>query len=86
MYLLLDPDSLFFCSIYACDSITSEAMVVQKSKFKNYPKVGHEVDIVLERGANELAGVEAKASATVMGTDFRGLREKLPIQGKPTRK
>lgn len=38
-------------------------------------KDGVEVDIVLERRANELAGVEVKASATVTGADFRGLRQ-----------
>jgi uncharacterized protein len=38
-------------------------------------KDGAEVDIVLERRANELAGVEVKASATVTGADFRGLRK-----------
>jgi predicted AAA+ superfamily ATPase len=34
-----------------------------------------EVDIVLERGARELAGIEVKASATVTPGDFRGLRK-----------
>ena len=33
-----------------------------------------EVDIVIERGALSLAGVEVKASGTVTKTDFRGLR------------
>ena len=33
-----------------------------------------EVDIVIERGALSLAGVEVKASGTVTGADFRGLR------------
>ena len=33
------------------------------------------VDIVLERGAYEIAGAEVKASATVTGADFRGLRK-----------
>ena len=33
-----------------------------------------EVDIVIERGALSLAGVEVKASGTVTGSDFRGLR------------
>jgi hypothetical protein len=35
----------------------------------------YEVDIVLERGARELAGIEVKASATVLDSDFRGLRK-----------
>ena len=38
-------------------------------------KDGGEVDIVLERGAHEIAGVEVKAAATVMASDFRGLRK-----------
>ena len=38
-------------------------------------KDGVEVDIVLERGAHELAGVEVKAAATVTAADFRGLRK-----------
>ena len=29
----------------------------------------------MERGAHELAGVEVKASATVLDADFRGLRK-----------
>ena len=35
---------------------------------------GAEVDIVLERGVHEVAGVEVKAAATVTEKDFRGLR------------
>ncbi|MCB1842571.1 MAG: ATP-binding protein [Halioglobus sp.] len=34
-----------------------------------------EVDIVLERGGGQLAGVEVKAAATVTAADFRGLRK-----------
>lgn len=34
-----------------------------------------EVDIVIQRGAREVAGVEVKASATVRPSDFRGLRK-----------
>jgi hypothetical protein len=41
--------------------------------FRN--KDGTEVDIVLERGAREIAGVEVKAGATVAAADFRGLRK-----------
>jgi len=37
-------------------------------------KDGKEVDIVIERDATALAGVEVKASATVSERDFRGLR------------
>ena len=38
-------------------------------------KDNFEVDIVLERGASEVAGIEVKASATVSAADFRGLRK-----------
>jgi predicted AAA+ superfamily ATPase len=38
-------------------------------------KDGAEVDIVLERGAHEVAGVEVKAAATVTEADFRSLRK-----------
>jgi uncharacterized protein len=38
-------------------------------------KDGAEVDIVLERGAHELVGIEVKAAATVTAGDFRGLRK-----------
>ena len=38
-------------------------------------KDGAEVDVVLERGAGQVAGVEVKASATVTAADFRGLRK-----------
>lgn len=37
-------------------------------------KDGCEVDLVLERGAHDLAGVEVKASSTVVAGDFKGLR------------
>ncbi|MDE2677995.1 MAG: ATP-binding protein [Gemmatimonadota bacterium] len=38
-------------------------------------KDGVEVDIVIERGATAVAGVEVKASGTVRSGDFRGLRK-----------
>jgi predicted AAA+ superfamily ATPase len=38
-------------------------------------KDGAEVDVVIERGARALAGVEVKAAATVTAADFRGLRK-----------
>ncbi len=41
--------------------------------FRNKDKV--EVDIVLERAAHEVAGIEVKAAATVTNKDFRGLRK-----------
>ena len=43
---------------------------------------GAEVDIVLERGAREVAGVEVKAAATVTASDFRGLRKLKEAAGK----
>ena len=47
----------------------------QPHVFSHYrEKDGAEVDIVIERGATALAGVEVKASATVRDSDFRGLR------------
>jgi hypothetical protein len=41
-----------------------------------------EVDIVIERGARALAGVEVKAAATVTASDFRGLRKLKQAAGK----
>jgi len=45
-------------------------------------KDGAEVDVVLERGARELVGVEVKASATVTAADFRGMRKLREAAGK----
>jgi len=45
-------------------------------------KDGAEVDLVLERGAREVAGVEVKASATVTSSDFRGLRRLREAAGR----
>jgi predicted AAA+ superfamily ATPase len=45
-------------------------------------KDGAEVDIVLERGAHEVAGIEVKAAATVTPADFRGLRKLKDAAGK----
>lgn len=36
---------------------------------------GVEVDMVIERGAFELAGIEVKAASTVFNSDFKGLRK-----------
>lgn len=41
-----------------------------------------EVDIVLERGAHDVAGIEVKAAATVRSSDFRGLRKLRDAAGK----
>ena len=43
---------------------------------------GVEVDIVMERGAGMLAGIEVKAAATVSAADFRGLRKLKQAAGK----
>ncbi|BFU94179.1 MAG: hypothetical protein NTNFB02_09010 [Nitrospira sp.] len=43
---------------------------------------GYEVDVVIERGARAVAGVEVKASATVTAADFRGLRKLKETVGK----
>ena len=40
-----------------------------------------EVDIVVDRGRCELAGVEVKASATVTAKDFSGLRRLRDVAG-----
>ena len=45
-------------------------------------KDGAEVDIVIERGAAAVAGVEVKASGTVRPGDFRGLRKLRRALGK----
>ncbi len=43
---------------------------------------GVEVDIVLERGGFEVAGVEVKAAASVTPADFRGLRKLARASGE----
>jgi uncharacterized protein len=45
-------------------------------------KDGAEVDVVLERGPQELAGIEVKAAASVTEADFRGLRKLAAAAGK----
>jgi hypothetical protein len=45
-------------------------------------KDGAEVDLVLERGARQVAGIEVKAAATVRAADFRGLRKLAAAAGK----
>jgi predicted AAA+ superfamily ATPase len=45
-------------------------------------KDGGEVDIVIERGARTVAGVEVKAAASVNNADFRGLRKLKEAAGK----
>lgn len=48
-------------------------------------KDGYEVDIVMQRGAREIAGIEVKASGTVTEKDFRGLRRLREKAGKQWR-
>ena len=45
-------------------------------------KDGAEVDIVVERGAAHVAGIEVKAAATVTRSDFRGLRKLASAAGE----
>jgi len=45
-------------------------------------KDGAEVDIVIERGTQQIAGVEVKASATVTAADFRGLHKLKAATGR----
>lgn len=45
-------------------------------------KDGTEVDIVIQRGAFDLAGIEVKASTTVSNRDFRSLRKLKTVAGK----
>jgi predicted AAA+ superfamily ATPase len=45
-------------------------------------KDGYEVDVVLERGGRQVAGVEVKAAATVTSADFRGLRKLAGAAGR----
>ena len=53
------------------------------ARFFHYrEREGTEVDIVIERGARALAGVEVKAGATVTERDFRGLAKLRDTLGK----
>jgi predicted AAA+ superfamily ATPase len=45
-------------------------------------KDGAEVDVVIERGATAVAGIEIKAGATVTTADFRGLRKLAGAAGR----
>ncbi len=45
-------------------------------------KDGYEVDLVLEKGTRQLAGVEVKAAASVSSSDFRGLRKLASAAGQ----
>jgi len=54
----------------------------QHAFFHFRDKDGAEVDVVIERGARSLAGVEVKAAASVTNADFRGLRKLKDAAGK----
>ncbi|MGH9425741.1 MAG: DUF4143 domain-containing protein, partial [Terriglobia bacterium] len=45
-------------------------------------KDGYEVDIVIQRAGDEIAGVEVKAAATIGEKDFRGLKKLQAAAGK----
>ena len=51
------------------------------SFYHHRDRKGNEVDIVIERGTLEIAGVEVKASKTVGASDFRGLRKLSEVAG-----
>lgn len=52
-------------------------------RFHHYrDKDGLEVDIVIERAARQVAGIEVKAGATVRQRDFRGLRKLREVAGR----
>ncbi|HWL63570.1 MAG TPA: ATP-binding protein [Steroidobacteraceae bacterium] len=52
-------------------------------RFSHYrDKDGAEVDLVLERGSGQIAGIEVKAAATVTAADFRGLRKLKEAAGR----
>lgn len=54
----------------------------QAQRFHHFrDKDGHEVDIVIEQGT-AIAGVEVKASSTIVDADFRGLRRLRDATGK----
>jgi predicted AAA+ superfamily ATPase len=43
---------------------------------------GQEVDLVLEDMAGNIVGIEVKASATISGAEFKGLRTLAELTGK----
>lgn len=45
-------------------------------------KDNYEVDVVLERGSRQLAGIEVKAGSTVTAADFRGLKRLADAAGE----
>lgn len=55
----------------------------QRHTFHHFrDRYGSEVDIVIQRGALAVAGVEVKASGTVVNSDFKGLRKLQEAAGR----
>ena len=90
---LLDADAAALRTDRALLGLLLETFVLQELKrhaacherrhtFYHYrDKDGLEVDVVIARGHQALAGVEVKASATVNMADFRGLRKLQRLAG-----
>jgi len=55
---------------------------IRHNFFHYRDKNGLEVDIVVERGVNAVAGIEVKSSATIQPSDFRALRRLKADMGK----
>ena len=55
---------------------------IKPQMFHYRTQIGQEVDIVLEDRSGKLVGIEVKASATVTGQDFKGLRAFAETVGK----
>ena len=66
-----------FLEIFVLQELKRQAVCqeIPMSFFHYRDKDKAEVDIVIERGATEVAGVEVKAAATVRPADFRGLHK-----------
>lgn len=66
-----------FCETFVFQELRRQADASGRScSFHHYrDKDGSEVDIVMEGTNRKIAGVEVKASATVTGADFKGLRK-----------
>lgn len=54
----------------------------QPQMFHFRAQTGQEVDMVLEDSSGRLTGIEVKASATISGRDFKGLRALQDLLGK----
>jgi len=67
-------------------SLTISLLIIlaAAAAFAQQPTFGErvEVDVVIELGARAIAGVEVKASATVVDADFRGLHKLKQAAGR----